>query len=341
MPEPTPKRCFVISPIGQPGSDVRDHADDVFDYIIKPAMDEVGMTVYRADHDQKIGKITDQMFDSILSDDLCIAVLSFQNPNVYYELAVAQCAARPVIILNEKGHPLPFDIKDLRVIEYTLRPKMIFEKVYVKQIVEMVGNLEALNWTVPVPFGHHLSPLGRSPSDFVYRGQLETFVTTDRWLAMLGAAERAIDVNGINLKYWIKMPAFRTLVERKAAAGCRFRFMLMHPENVALPQYANPSISGGSNAMALDMVPAANYFRGLSATCSNVGVRQLRVGCHHQQMVRIDDTMYISLVVFSETTRRMPTIECTARSSLYAIMRTEFDALWDANPDPPAIENPQ
>ena len=43
------------------------------------------------------------MIGSILGDDLCIAVITGQNPNVFYELAIAQCAARPVIILVEKG----------------------------------------------------------------------------------------------------------------------------------------------------------------------------------------------------------------------------------------------
>ena len=32
------KRCFVISPIGQPESEVREHADAVLDYIIRPAL---------------------------------------------------------------------------------------------------------------------------------------------------------------------------------------------------------------------------------------------------------------------------------------------------------------
>jgi len=33
-------------------------------------MDELGMSAYRADHSQQIGRITDQMFSSILNDDL-------------------------------------------------------------------------------------------------------------------------------------------------------------------------------------------------------------------------------------------------------------------------------
>ena len=85
------KRCFVISPIGESGSPTREHADDVFEFIIKPAMDELGIQVYRADHSQQIGRITEQMFNSILEEDLCVAILTFFNPNVFYELAVAQC----------------------------------------------------------------------------------------------------------------------------------------------------------------------------------------------------------------------------------------------------------
>ena len=29
-------KCFVISPIGQPGTAVREHADDVFECVIVP-----------------------------------------------------------------------------------------------------------------------------------------------------------------------------------------------------------------------------------------------------------------------------------------------------------------
>ena len=117
------KRCFVISPIGESGSQTREHADDVFEFIIKPAMDELGIHVYRADHSQQIGRITEQMFNSIMEEDLCVAILTFCNPNVFYELAIAQCAARPVIILIEKGQTIPFDVHDLRAVEYDLRPR--------------------------------------------------------------------------------------------------------------------------------------------------------------------------------------------------------------------------
>lgn len=89
------RRAFVISPIGPEGSATRDHANDVFEFIIAPALAEVGLEPARADHLAEPGRITEQMFDAILGDSLCIAVLSGQNPNVYYELAIAHAAARP------------------------------------------------------------------------------------------------------------------------------------------------------------------------------------------------------------------------------------------------------
>jgi len=77
------KRCFVISPIGAPGSDVRAHADDVFNYIIEPVTKQLSYETERGDHVSRPGRISDQMYDRILHDDLLIAVLTFQNPNVY------------------------------------------------------------------------------------------------------------------------------------------------------------------------------------------------------------------------------------------------------------------
>ena len=51
--------------------------------IIKPAMEQCGIEVYRADQLSETGKITDQMFRKILYEDLYIAVLTFHKPNVF------------------------------------------------------------------------------------------------------------------------------------------------------------------------------------------------------------------------------------------------------------------
>ena len=117
------KSCFVISPIGLPGSEIREHADDVFDFIIKPAAEKAGYAPFRADHEARPGTITEQMYDHILGDDLLIAILTGHNPNVFYEIAVAEAAARPLILLIDKGQSIPFDISTRRMLQYDLKPR--------------------------------------------------------------------------------------------------------------------------------------------------------------------------------------------------------------------------
>src|ERR1039458_10142774 len=140
------RRCFVISPIGPEGSDVREHADDVFEFIIKPAVDECNVFAYRADHLRDPGRITDQMFGSILQEDFCIAILTDHNPNVFYEVAVAQAAGKPLIVLMQKGQEIPFDIKDLRCVYYDLRPRPLQRGDYMREIVAHIRTLEARQW---------------------------------------------------------------------------------------------------------------------------------------------------------------------------------------------------
>ena len=269
------RRCFVISPIGQPGPDVRDHIDDLFRYVIQPAMDELGFMPHPADHDNQVGRISEQMFRSILSDDLCVAVLTFRNPNVFYELAVAQAAARPVVILSQRGTPLPFDITDLRVIEYDFRPHSIMQKVYVRQIVDTVRNLEAQGWKVPVPFGPHLTPLGGAALAAVrLLDRVDAYGPSDDWLALIAGATRVIDLSGISLRYWTRIPAFRSLLAERAKAGCRVRVMLMHPDNPAFLQYMNPRLKLTVGTSEIEATTA--FFAELAADHAGVEVRRMR-----------------------------------------------------------------
>ena len=147
---PQSSSCFVISPIGPPDSPVRNHADDVYRFIIQPALKEFGIEPIRSDQISEPGRITEQMFDNIFRAEVCVVVLTGLNPNVFYELAVAQCAARPTVLLLERGQVLPFDIKDLRTIEYQLQPiGPLVDGHYARLMKEQIRDLKARNWSVP------------------------------------------------------------------------------------------------------------------------------------------------------------------------------------------------
>lgn len=139
-------KCFVISPIGEDGSEIRMHADEVYSHIIEPALSNFGIEAIRSDRMNEPGKISDQMYRAIFEYDLCIAVLTYANPNVYYELAVAQSASRPVVILIEKGSTLPFDVKDFRSLSYDLRITSYKERVHINRLIKVIEELKQNGW---------------------------------------------------------------------------------------------------------------------------------------------------------------------------------------------------
>lgn len=110
------KRCFVISPIGMNGSDIRKRADQVLKHILKPAAEECGFTAIRADELSEPGMITDQVIQHIIDDPLVIADLSGLNPNVFYELAIRHAIRKPLVQIVQKGERIPFDVAGMRTI---------------------------------------------------------------------------------------------------------------------------------------------------------------------------------------------------------------------------------
>ncbi|MGF1620273.1 MAG: hypothetical protein ACFCUR_06640 [Rhodomicrobiaceae bacterium] len=110
------KKCFVIAPIGEEGSDIRKRSDQILNHILRPVANEHNFDVTRADEITEPGIITTQIIERIVHDPLVIADLTGRNPNVYYELAVRHASRNPVIQLIEKGETLPFDVAGTRTI---------------------------------------------------------------------------------------------------------------------------------------------------------------------------------------------------------------------------------
>jgi hypothetical protein len=110
------KICFYITPIGEDGTEVRKHADMMLKHLVEPAVQDLGMTVVRADKIEKSGLITQQVFEFLAYSGLCIADLSFNNPNAFYELGVRHMCVLPTIQIIRKGDKIPFDVSQGRTI---------------------------------------------------------------------------------------------------------------------------------------------------------------------------------------------------------------------------------
>ncbi len=115
------KKCFVISPIGQDGSEVRRRADQLFKYIIKPVCDECKFEAIRVDQINQTDSITQTIVDYLQSAELCIADMTDHNPNAFYEMGFRASLNKPLIYLKEKNESIPFDIANMRTFDYDLQ----------------------------------------------------------------------------------------------------------------------------------------------------------------------------------------------------------------------------
>lgn len=135
------KICFFVTPIGEPGSEQRRHADFMLEYIIQPSVKEFGLTVIRADQMSKPGMIGKQIIEHILRSRLVVADLSFHNPNVFYELCLRHTTRLPTVQIKREVDSIPFDLNQYRTIPietrdpYTLLPKI---QTYIAEVTNQV-----------------------------------------------------------------------------------------------------------------------------------------------------------------------------------------------------------
>lgn len=133
------KKCFIISPIGEEGSEQREWADTIFEHVIIPAL-ENRYTSERADRIAESGLISHQIIERLVKSELVIADLSYSNPNVFYELALRHAIKKPVVHLVKTKQPIPFDVSMMRMIPVNTNIREA--KKAIEEIKKQVRSLE-------------------------------------------------------------------------------------------------------------------------------------------------------------------------------------------------------
>ena len=86
--------------------------------IIKEVCSTSGFKAFRGDESYIKSDIFPEMLKLIVKANLIIANINGRNPNVLYELGIAQALDKPVILISSEPKDLPIDIKSKRFLIY-------------------------------------------------------------------------------------------------------------------------------------------------------------------------------------------------------------------------------
>jgi hypothetical protein len=105
---------FVVMPFSQPWS------DDVFSKMFKPGIKDAGFAVCRDDSIVRVGDLSTNVWLSITQAGLIVAEVSVPNPNVYYEIGLADALGKPVFLFKQENVTLPADFGGVHYYNYDL-----------------------------------------------------------------------------------------------------------------------------------------------------------------------------------------------------------------------------
>ena len=129
-------RCFVMQPFDGGAFDKR--YDDVF----VPAIKEAGLEPYRVDRDPSVSVPIDEIESGIRNSELCLAEITTDNPNVWFELGYAMAVPKEVVLVcsDERKSKFPFDVQHRSIIPYKTESPQDFVQLKNK----ITGRIKAL-----------------------------------------------------------------------------------------------------------------------------------------------------------------------------------------------------
>ena len=114
------KICFIVTAIGESGTETRDRADEVFSYLIAPVCEELGYKPVRVDQVDAVDNINETIINYLKTAPMVVADMTGHNPNAFYELGFRQALELPLVPIIQVGNKLPFDVISQRTVFYNL-----------------------------------------------------------------------------------------------------------------------------------------------------------------------------------------------------------------------------
>lgn len=112
-------RCSVIKPFDKGPFDKR------YDQVLVPAILAANLEPYRVDRDHSASIPVEQIESMIRDSDACLADITMDNPNVWYEVGFGFASGKEVVLVcsTRRETKYPFDVHHRNIIRYYTGPK--------------------------------------------------------------------------------------------------------------------------------------------------------------------------------------------------------------------------
>lgn len=141
--------AFVIMPFGKKkGADgsIYDF-NAIYTQLIKPALEAAGFEPFRADEETTSGDILTDMFQELLLADLCIADMSIDNANVFYEIGIRHAFRKRGIVHIQAGRAyMPFDVFNVRTIPYHITTEGVPDPAFLDKDKAAISRVTRDTW---------------------------------------------------------------------------------------------------------------------------------------------------------------------------------------------------
>jgi nucleoside 2-deoxyribosyltransferase len=132
-------RCFVIQPFDDGGPYDKRYKD-----VLLPAIKDADLEPYRVDEDRSSSIPIDDIEQNIRGSEICLADITLDNANIWYEVGFAFANNKPVVMICAKPRPTkpPFDVQHRHIIFYTQDSPSDFKKLQTEVTERLKAKME-------------------------------------------------------------------------------------------------------------------------------------------------------------------------------------------------------
>lgn len=130
--------CFIIQPFDGGPFDKR------YEDILAPAVSAAALEPYRVDRDPSVSIPIDEIEAGIKSSDVCLADITTDNPNVWFELGFAIASQKDVVLIcsNKRTSKFPFDVQHRSITRYESDSRRDFDELAKNITSRLIAILE-------------------------------------------------------------------------------------------------------------------------------------------------------------------------------------------------------